>query len=117
MTSATSTGQARPRRWLRRTLLILVGLGAALAALVYLRPLWVLRETTRAWLWVHGVRSEYVQLGPYRIHYFAAGEGHPLVLVHGLGSRASDWAPLIPPLAHRGFHIFALDMLGYGRST
>ncbi|HUI40417.1 MAG TPA: alpha/beta fold hydrolase [Terriglobia bacterium] len=105
------------RRWLRRTLLILLGLLAALGALVYLRPLWVLRETTRAWLRAEGVRNQDVKLGAYRIHYFVAGEGRPLVLVHGLGSRAEDWAPLIPSLARSGFRVYALDLLGYGRSS
>jgi len=62
-----------------------------------------------------GIESRYVQLGPYRIHYFAGGTGEPLVLVHGLASRGLDFAPLMPALA-RHHRVFALDLLGYGAS-
>ena len=46
-----------------------------------------------------------MQLGPYRIHCFVGGTGEPLVLVHGLGSRALDFAPLMVALVreHRVF--------------
>ncbi len=41
----------------------------------------------------------------------------PVVLVHGLGSRAEDWANLMPQLKQAGFHVYAIDLLGYGRSA
>ena len=94
------------------TLLAVLAAGAA----VYLRPLWVWSHLTRAWLFANGVSSEYVRLGPYRIHYFVGGSGKPLVLVHGLGGSAQDWAALIPTLEQHGFRVYALDLLGYGRS-
>jgi pimeloyl-ACP methyl ester carboxylesterase len=37
--------------------------------------------------------------------------------VHGLGSRGEDWSGMIPTLAANGFHVYALDLLGYGRSS
>jgi pimeloyl-ACP methyl ester carboxylesterase len=33
-----------------------------------------------------------------------------------LGSRAEDWANLMPQLKQAGFHVYAIDLLGYGRS-
>jgi pimeloyl-ACP methyl ester carboxylesterase len=68
------------------------------------------------------VRSEYVDAGGYRVHYFEAAPpdgsaGIPLLLVHGLGSRAEDWSAMIPALAAEGFHVYAPDLLGYGRSA
>jgi len=40
-----------------------------------------------------------------------------VVLVHGLGDRASDtWANVIPELARR-FHVLAFDLPGFGRSS
>ena len=88
----------------------------AVGAAVYLRPLWVWSRLTRAWLFANGVSSEYVRVGPYRLHYFVGGKGRPLVLVHGLGGNAQDWAALIPTLKNHGFRVYAIDLLGYGRS-
>ena len=87
----------------------------------YWNPLWVNDRQIRTHLWRAGVRSEYVSVQGNRIHYFDAGPpdgtpGKPLLLLHGLGSRGEDWAPLIPSLAAAGFHVYAPDLLGYGRS-
>ena len=51
----------------------------------------------------------------FRLHYLEAGQGPPLVLLHGLGGDGSRWAPNIEPLA-RDFHVFALDQIGFGQS-
>jgi pimeloyl-ACP methyl ester carboxylesterase len=92
------------------------------AGLVFYRyPLWVADQQIRFHLWREGVKSEYVEAGGYRLHYFEAapwnGGGTPLVLVHGLGARGEDWAAMIPALAAQGFHVYAPDLLGYGRSA
>jgi pimeloyl-ACP methyl ester carboxylesterase len=93
----------------------------AVAAAFYYDPLWVRDEHTRYQLWREGVASRYVSEGAYRLHYFEAAPpdgsaGTPLLLLHGLGDHAESWAPQIPALAHAGFHVYALDLLGYGRS-
>ena len=87
----------------------------------YWNPLWVNDRQIRTHLWRAGVRSEYVSVQGNRIHTFEAvppdgTPGKPLLLLHGLGSRGEDWAPLIPSLAAAGFHVYAPDLLGYGRS-
>jgi pimeloyl-ACP methyl ester carboxylesterase len=104
----------------------LAGIVVLLFALVaggtfYWNPLWVNDQQIRYRLWRAGVRSEYVNVRGDRIHYFEAvppdgTPGKPLLLLHGLGSRGEDWAPLIPGLAAAGFHVYAPDLLGYGRS-
>ena len=104
------------RRWLRKTALVVLLLLAGLAGLAYWRPEWVSTALERAGLRAAGIHSEYVQLGPYRIHYLVAGKGRPLVLVHGLGGRAEEWGPLMAGLAKQGFRVYAPDLLGYGRS-
>jgi len=43
------------------------------------------------------------------------GSGEPYVLIHGIGSRAEVWAPVIPALADQ-FEVIALDLPGFGRS-
>jgi len=85
----------------------------------YFNPLWVADQQTRWRLWREGVKSEYVEAGGYRLHYFEAGrsEGTPLLLVHGLGARGEDWRAMIPTLAASGFHVYAPDLPGYGRSS
>jgi pimeloyl-ACP methyl ester carboxylesterase len=99
-------------RVLTLALLVLLTIGAAICC----RPLWVWNQLERGWLFADGVSSKYVQIGSYRIHYFVGGTGRPLVLVHGLGGNAQDWTALIPTLKKRGFRVYALDLLGYGRS-
>ena len=84
----------------------------------YANPIGVADQRVRFNLWRKGAHSRYVKVDGYRIHYFEAGSsgGIPLVLVHGLGSRGEDWAPLIPGFTAAGFHVYAPDLLGYGRS-
>jgi pimeloyl-ACP methyl ester carboxylesterase len=101
------------RRWIAAVL----GLsGAALVGFAYARPLTVLEAYGAAHLRLEGVRSAQVQAGPYRLRYLEAGSGPPLVLVHGLGSSATqDWGRLIAPLSRR-FHVYAPDLPGFGES-
>jgi pimeloyl-ACP methyl ester carboxylesterase len=95
---------------------------AVVGGLIFWRyPLWVSDEMLRFRLWRSGVKSDYIEVGQYRLHYFEAkpkdgSEGTPLLLVHGLGARGEDWGELIPGLAAAGFHVYAPDLLGYGRS-
>jgi pimeloyl-ACP methyl ester carboxylesterase len=87
----------------------------------YFKPLWVADQELRLKLWREGVQSKYVEAGGYRMHYLEAlpakgAPGTPLLLVHGLGARSEDWAAMIPALAAKGFHVYAPDLPGYGRS-
>jgi pimeloyl-ACP methyl ester carboxylesterase len=88
---------------------------------LYLKPLWVADQQVRLKLWREGVESKYVEAGGYKMHYLEAlpakgTPGTPLLLVHGLGARSEDWGPMIPALAAQGFHVYAPDLPGYGRS-
>ena len=82
----------------------------------YRRPLWVIDEVLHARLWLAGIKSEFVTVGPYRVHYFVGGHGIPLLLIHGLGSRSEDWTPEMPDYAGKGFRVYAIDLLGCGRT-
>ncbi len=53
-----------------------------------------------------------------KTHYVHAGEGEPIVLIHGGGPGASGeagWRITIPALAPY-FHVYAIDLIGYGFS-
>ena len=49
------------------------------------------------------------------IYYQVAGEGPPLVLVHGLSGSGRWWARNVPRLAER-FRVYVVDLIGFGRS-
>jgi pimeloyl-ACP methyl ester carboxylesterase len=116
MSPDSSDRLTRPGWWFRRALLAILGLVFVFGIALYLRPLWVWRQTTRIWLRIHGIKSEYAQLGPHRIHYFSGRTGTPLLLLHGLGGEAGDWVLSMPALARSGFRVYAIDLLGYGSS-
>lgn len=69
---------------------------------------------------VEGWTEHALELQGIRTHYLEAGKrGAPqVVLVHGGGAGADsigNWRLTIPQLAHE-FHVFAVDMVGFGRS-
>jgi pimeloyl-ACP methyl ester carboxylesterase len=49
-----------------------------------------------------------------RVRVLEAGEGAPIVLVHGSGMSASTWGPMLPGLAGR--RVIAVDLPGFGLS-
>jgi pimeloyl-ACP methyl ester carboxylesterase len=49
------------------------------------------------------------------LNHYRGGEGEPLVLIHGIGSRWQMWEPVLEGLvAHRD--VIALDLPGFGVS-
>ncbi len=93
------------------TLLVLLA-----GLLVWNKPLWILDRVTAGRLALAGMHSRDMMIDGHRIHYLEGGAGSPVLLVHGLGSRASDWSGLIPSLVKSGHRVYAIDLLGYGDS-
>jgi 2-hydroxy-6-oxonona-2,4-dienedioate hydrolase len=50
------------------------------------------------------------------IRYYDVGSGSPLVLIHGIGGDADDWAFVLNALASK-HRVIALELLGFGRSA
>jgi pimeloyl-ACP methyl ester carboxylesterase len=108
-------------RTLGRLVLVVLVLGVLLGVTFYLRPIWVMKQATHFGLFLSHVQSNYVLTPEGRVHYYEAepripGGGIPIVLVHGLGDRSEAWAPMLKRLKRAGFHVYAPDLLGYGRS-
>lgn len=62
--------------------------------------------------------SKYVQAGDVKLHYNEAGEGFPVVFVHGGGPGASGWSNWqtnIGPIS-KHYRVILVDMPGWGGS-
>lgn len=61
--------------------------------------------------------SMYVKANGIKTHFYVAGEGEPLVLVHGggVGTNALTWKDNIEELA-KHYRVYALDRIGFGQT-
>lgn len=57
------------------------------------------------------VEEQYVEVDGLQIRYLSAGEGPPMVLLHGAGNNALDWRWVIPELS-RTHRVYAPDLPG-----
>ncbi len=57
----------------------------------------------------------YLDIEGLRLHYVAAGEGEPVVLLHGWPTSSFLWREVMRPIA-RGNRVIALDLPGFGLS-
>ncbi len=64
---------------------------------------------------VAGVRHRDVRVRGVRLHVAEAGDGPPLLLLHGWPQHWWEWRRLIPPLA-RSYRVLAPDLRGWGWS-
>jgi pimeloyl-ACP methyl ester carboxylesterase len=62
-----------------------------------------------------GIESLHLEVKGQRAHYLKAGNGPPVVLLHGGASDSRDWFGTMAALAHR-FTLYAPDLIGFGRS-
>jgi pimeloyl-ACP methyl ester carboxylesterase len=56
-----------------------------------------------------------VEVQELSTRYLVAGEGPPMVLLHGVGTSAGEWSWALPELA-RSHRVYALDLPGYDGS-
>jgi pimeloyl-ACP methyl ester carboxylesterase len=64
---------------------------------------------------VDGVEHRHVDLGGLRMHVAEAGDGEPLVMLHGWPQHWFQWRRLIPELAGR-YRLICPDLRGFGWS-
>jgi pimeloyl-ACP methyl ester carboxylesterase len=58
----------------------------------------------------------YLELHGDRIAYRDAGEGHALLLIHGMAGSSATWRAIIPQLSKK-YRVIAPDLLGHGMSA
>jgi pimeloyl-ACP methyl ester carboxylesterase len=73
------------------------------------------RVVARPFPSVPGVEHSFVEAGGLRMHVAEAGEGEPLVLLHGWPQHWYEWRDVIPPLA-RHYRVICPDLRGLGWS-
>ncbi len=61
------------------------------------------------------VEQKEIQVGSVNTAYLVAGEGAPLICLHGAGAGAVTWYPSIGELS-KSFQVIAPDIVGYGES-
>jgi len=64
------------------------------------------------------MRGEFVEVGQYRLYYYAAGtrgQGDPIILIHGFPTSSHLWSNLVS-LLPAGHRVVVPDLLGFGRS-
>jgi pimeloyl-ACP methyl ester carboxylesterase len=102
--------------------LITLGLAggvAAFAAQFYRRPTETFNGILRTRMLLMGAREETSDVGGpgwLGMRYFCAGRrGMPIVLIHGLGGSAENWASLLPLLS-KEYLVYAPDLPGFGKT-
>jgi pimeloyl-ACP methyl ester carboxylesterase len=62
------------------------------------------------------VRRGYCRPDAHDLYYEIAGQGPPLLLIHGLGGSTRDWGLQLPALTG-SFRVISIDLRGHGRSS
>ncbi|MEP6944531.1 MAG: alpha/beta hydrolase [Acidobacteriota bacterium] len=67
---------------------------------------------------VHSDHSHFVNVDGARIHYQEFGDvgDPPMILIHGYTASVYVWKTVAPMLAENGFHVIAVDLIGFGFS-
>ena len=115
-TAMPSAAYVTLKRTAVAVVLVAMAIDIVMSAVFYRHPVWTINQAMDVRLRLAGFHSEYVRVGSYRVHYFVGGKGKPLVLIHGLGARSEDWMPEMPAYAKNGFRVYAIDLLGCGRT-
>lgn len=61
------------------------------------------------------ISSHFVDVAAWRLHYLEAGEGDPVLLLHGWPTSSFLWRRVIPPIAEN-HRVIAPDLPGFGQS-
>jgi pimeloyl-ACP methyl ester carboxylesterase len=60
--------------------------------------------------------SQYIQVNGLRMHVVSAGQGAPVLLLHGFPDTHTVWRKQVAVLANAGLRVIAPDLRGYGET-
>jgi pimeloyl-ACP methyl ester carboxylesterase len=66
------------------------------------------------WIEALGASVRYYDAGGVRTRVIEAGEGEPVIMMHGLSGHAESFIRNVKPLAEAGYHTYAVDAIGHG---
>ena len=94
------------------------GLGAAVAVKMLTRARSVDWDRVSKFV-PHSDHSDFVNVDGIRIHFQEFGDPTKpsLVLIHGYTASLYVWHKVAPMLAEQGFHVIALDLVGFGYTS
>jgi pimeloyl-ACP methyl ester carboxylesterase len=75
-----------------------------------------LRKKSRALKSTQAIQSRFANVNGTRLHYLVAGNGDPVILLHGYAETSHMWLPLMPKLATT-HTVIAPDLRGAGQSA
>jgi pimeloyl-ACP methyl ester carboxylesterase len=118
MTHSPATAPSRSRRWTRlllRLLILLVLFGIGAAVFVWRAPFAAGAIAGRATLRLSGFEKVTASASRGPITYFRAGQGPPLIFLHGANDQAGTWARIAPAFTatHR---VVVADLAGHGQA-
>ena len=105
---------------LKRLARILLGLVLAFALAVlsvyFIRPAWYLDGEYARWALLAGAQKHAIDVAGHRVVYLEAGNGTPVLLVHGFSGSKENWLPFARelPLTDR---VLMPDLPGWGESS
>lgn len=91
--------------------------GAAVAWKLLTRPATVVWEKVADKV-IHSENSHFVEIDGATVHFQTFGDASAptLLLIHGFTASAYVWKTVAPALAAEGFHVVAVDLIGFGYS-
>ncbi|SDU24209.1 Pimeloyl-ACP methyl ester carboxylesterase [Pseudomonas pohangensis] len=103
---------------MKKLLIGVVLLFAAIAATLYLSPATLLTTIQFAQREMAGLTAKQVQVGDSTIHYLEGGsQAAPTVLLlHGFAADKDQWLPFVLQLSSQ-YHVLALDLPGFGENS
>lgn len=63
-----------------------------------------------------GIEDRFAEVNGVRLHYLVAGNGNPVILLHGYAQNSHMWRPLMLQLA-KSRTVIAPDLRGFGQSS
>lgn len=61
------------------------------------------------------IKSAFIQVGDTKVHYLIAGQGEPILLIHGFPTSSYLWRDIMGSLSG-DYQVIAVDLPGYGQS-